>query len=290
MQFVLRQLADTVRCARATCCSADSMAATHLRSSLRNRGCTRAVLAATTARLSQHTHRQHFTRCCAVVQRPTECRVGHGLPVLGRGVANVGVSSFCSLPRAGLHAGSGVTAPRHATVCPPSTVLCPHHRAASSSAQTPKPGTQSHGSDASPITAGAFAECMDRLPAEAKAVLSQPQTRVAVAVSGGPDSLALTALLRDWCKVHNVKLVALTVNHAIREESADEIKVLGRQLELLGVDYEVLTVDWGEKGVPKPGKLQHAARDRRYGLLQDACERLGVRYVEWPTATRTRAY
>ena len=76
---------------------------------------------------------------------------------------------------------------------------------------------------------------MDRLPAEAKAVLSQPQTRVAVAVSGGPDSLALTALLRDWCKVHNVKLVALTVNHAIREESADEIKVLGRQLELLGV-------------------------------------------------------
>ena len=127
-----------------------------------------------------------------------------------------------------------------------------------------------------PVTAAQFDRCMEGL-LPPSAGLEQPNPCLAVAVSGGPDSLALTALLRDWCVARGVRLVALTVNHKLRDEVGEEIELLSRQLGLLGVTHRVINVDWGSDGLPAAGKVQIMARTQRYQLLQEECTKLGIR-------------
>ena len=91
---------------------------------------------------------------------------------------------------------------------------------------------------------------------------------LAVAVSGGPDSLALTLLLAEWTHSRNGRLDALTVDHRLREGSTAEAQQVGRWLaQLPGVKHRILT--WSD---PKPETgIQAAARDARYRLLAGYC-------------------
>ncbi|MBL4893382.1 MAG: hypothetical protein JKY59_00695, partial [Emcibacter sp.] len=54
---------------------------------------------------------------------------------------------------------------------------------------------------------------------------------IAVAVSGGADSMALTVMLGDYCASHNIVLTALTVDHGLRAEAAEEARQVGRWLK-----------------------------------------------------------
>ncbi len=114
-----------------------------------------------------------------------------------------------------------------------------------------------------PILAAEFSAMMqDFLPL--------PQNRkIAAAVSGGSDSMALCLLLQDWCTENNAHLTALTIDHGLRAESAQEALQTGEWLRQSGVDHAVLTLQ-GEK--PK-SRLQQFARKARYALLQDYCRR-----------------
>jgi hypothetical protein len=61
---------------------------------------------------------------------------------------------------------------------------------------------------------GAFAAAM-----AASGPFGQPPA-LAVAVSGGADSLCLALLARDWVEARNGSLLALVVDHGLRAESA----------------------------------------------------------------------
>jgi tRNA(Ile)-lysidine synthase TilS/MesJ len=50
------------------------------------------------------------------------------------------------------------------------------------------------------------------------------ETDIAVALSGGGDSMALTHILSEWCTQHKIKLHILHVDHGLRTESAREAK------------------------------------------------------------------
>lgn len=91
---------------------------------------------------------------------------------------------------------------------------------------------------------------------------------VAVAISGGPDSLALTLLLAEWAHSRNGRVDALTVDHQLRAESAAEAEQVGRWLAPLpGVTHRILP--WPG---PKPESgIQAAARAARYRLLAAHC-------------------
>src|SRR5262245_11003154 len=91
---------------------------------------------------------------------------------------------------------------------------------------------------------------------------------IAVAVSGGPDSLALTLLLAEWAQARGGRVDALTVDHRLRPESATEAAQVGRWLAPLpGVTHHILP--WSD---PKPETgIQAAARDARYRLLAAHC-------------------
>ncbi|ABS63739.1 tRNA(Ile)-lysidine synthetase [Parvibaculum lavamentivorans DS-1] len=112
-------------------------------------------------------------------------------------------------------------------------------------------------------------------PAEFSTRLSvlKPSKKIAIAFSGGPDSLALLILAAEWAKKRRgISLVAFTVDHGLRAASAAEAKAAARLSDELGVPHR--TLKW--RGV-KPAKgIQAAARDARYALLLAACRSFGA--------------
>ena len=95
---------------------------------------------------------------------------------------------------------------------------------------------------------------------------------VAVAVSGGSDSLSLSLLANNWAEKRGVRIVALTVDHRLREESADEAKWVHEVLTKHGMEHEILTYT-GELPV---SNVEAEARKYRYDMLFDYANKNGV--------------
>lgn len=99
---------------------------------------------------------------------------------------------------------------------------------------------------------------------------------LAVAVSGGSDSLGLGLLLSDWTARQGGRLHVLTVDHGLRADAAAECARVSEIFAAIpGCSTHVL--QWlGEK--PEHG-LQAAARTVRYALLTDWCRAHGVLHL-----------
>jgi tRNA(Ile)-lysidine synthase len=111
------------------------------------------------------------------------------------------------------------------------------------------------------------AEALKRFAADLDALLPA-DARLGIAVSGGPDSLALL-LLAGAARPGRVE--AATVDHGMRPESVDEAAMVAERCEKLGIPHRTLTADWPE---PPSANIQAAARAMRYRLLhQWAIER-----------------
>ncbi len=98
-----------------------------------------------------------------------------------------------------------------------------------------------------------------------------PQSKVAVAVSGGVDSLALTHLLVRWAGERRVVVHGLTVDHQLRDAAAAEAEQVGRWLGRQAVPHTILHWNEGPQAREWTGSAQSAARDARYGLMTDWC-------------------
>lgn len=116
-------------------------------------------------------------------------------------------------------------------------------------------------------------------PIEAKALFSEiaDMPAVVLAVSGGPDSTALMVLAARWARARKrrPRLLAVTVDHGLRRESAREAAAVGRLARRLGLTHRVLR--W-RGGKPKTG-LQEAARTARYRLLAGFARKTGASAV-----------
>lgn len=98
---------------------------------------------------------------------------------------------------------------------------------------------------------------------------------LAVAASGGADSLALCLLAHRWADLRGGRVTALTVDHGLRSGSRAEANQVGRWLNDRNIEHAVLS--WiGEK--PAAG-IQEAARSARYGLMSQWCEDAGVLHL-----------
>jgi tRNA(Ile)-lysidine synthase len=102
----------------------------------------------------------------------------------------------------------------------------------------------------------------------------QGERHIAVAVSGGSDSMALLRLVEQWSH-HLIKISALTVDHGLRSEAAAEAIKVAEWCALLGLEHH--TLRW-EGTKPKTG-LQAKARAARYDLLSAWCKAHGVTYL-----------
>ena len=97
-----------------------------------------------------------------------------------------------------------------------------------------------------------------------------PDTRIGIAASGGPDSLALL-LLAIAARPGQVE--AATVDHRLRPESAQEAKSVGALCERLGVPHMILSARWTDKPATA---IQERARRERYQLLSFWAEERGL--------------
>jgi len=113
--------------------------------------------------------------------------------------------------------------------------------------------------------------------AAALTALARFETRpfLAVAVSGGPDSLALAILADHWVRERGGDICALSVDHRLRPESGAEIGLLHGWLAARGIRHEILA--WS---ADKPATgIQEAARQARYTLLAEWCREQGCLHL-----------
>jgi tRNA(Ile)-lysidine synthase len=100
---------------------------------------------------------------------------------------------------------------------------------------------------------------------------------IVLAVSGGPDSIALMWLAARWRRAlaRGPRLIAVTVDHGLRAEAAGEARNVKRLARALDLPHR--TMRWsGAK--PKTG-LPAAARAARYGLLARAARESGATHI-----------
>lgn len=98
---------------------------------------------------------------------------------------------------------------------------------------------------------------------------------LAVAVSGGADSMCLLHLLKTWCDASSHPLVALTVNHNLRKEAEKEAERVASWCKALDVPHETLT--W--QGTKPTSNIQEQAREIRYGMLGEYCKEHGIHHL-----------
>ena len=100
---------------------------------------------------------------------------------------------------------------------------------------------------------------------------------IVLAVSGGPDSIALMWLAARWRSTlaRGPRLIAVTVDHGLRAEAASEARDVKRLARTLDLTHR--TMRWtGDK--PKTG-LPAAARTARYRLLAQAARASGATHI-----------
>ena len=99
---------------------------------------------------------------------------------------------------------------------------------------------------------------------------------LAIAVSGGADSLALSYLAKCYSLRNQIKVKYLIVDHKLRKDSSSEANTVKNILEKkLNVDCKILP--WNGK---KPAKnIQALARDKRYFLLANECRKSNIKNI-----------
>lgn len=97
-------------------------------------------------------------------------------------------------------------------------------------------------------------------------------SHVICALSGGVDSTALAIALHKYTPGHDINMIAVTVDHGLREESTREAQHVGRWCEQIGIRHIIATI---KDAPPQTGNTQSWARERRYAALEDISRQHG---------------
>lgn len=105
-----------------------------------------------------------------------------------------------------------------------------------------------------------------------QALAGETPAKLGVALSGGGDSTALAVMMAEYA---HIPVEAVTVNHGLRPEAAEEAAKAAELCASLGMRHE--TVNWS--GWSGAGNLQDAARQARVALISDWAARRGIGIV-----------
>ncbi len=99
--------------------------------------------------------------------------------------------------------------------------------------------------------------------------------RIAVAVSGGADSLALVLMAKEQLAVFGYEIIALTVSHGLRPSSEEEARYVAKIMQQYGIEHHIL---YWQGAKPTTG-IEEAARHARYKLLTEWCRQNDIRVL-----------
>lgn len=91
---------------------------------------------------------------------------------------------------------------------------------------------------------------------------------IGVGVSGGIDSMCLLHFLNSNKEALDIDVVAIHINHGIREESDDEARFVVQKCKEMGVRVYKFTIDSPKISKEKKISLETAAREGRYGVFE----------------------
>lgn len=91
---------------------------------------------------------------------------------------------------------------------------------------------------------------------------------IALAVSGGPDSIAMLYMMHE----QGMECVVVTVDHNLRPESKQEACYVAQICQDLGIEHQILL--WEHDGINS--NVHDQARDARYGLMTNWCKERGI--------------
>ncbi len=101
------------------------------------------------------------------------------------------------------------------------------------------------------------------------------QAHLLLAVSGGPDSVALAQLAVFAAKKRRFRLSVATVDHGLRKGSDNEALTVARLAASFSVSHATLL--W--RGIKPATRIQEAARAARYQLLVEHAQAIGAAYL-----------
>ncbi|MFL1780736.1 tRNA lysidine(34) synthetase TilS [Candidatus Hepatincolaceae symbiont of Richtersius coronifer] len=99
--------------------------------------------------------------------------------------------------------------------------------------------------------------------------------KLAVAVSGGSDSITLAIYCARWVTKFGGEVTALIVDHQMREESTLEAKFVKELLK----DYNIRSVILTREKLNLTSAIQSKAREDRYRLLEQYCQKYHIPYL-----------
>ena len=103
----------------------------------------------------------------------------------------------------------------------------------------------------------------------------EKKIKIGVAISGGPDSLALAFLTKCYLLINKLDAKFFIVDHKLRKNSSKEAKLVKLFLRKFDINCKILR--WEGK---KPlSNIQGIARNNRYDLLKKACKKNNINYL-----------
>jgi tRNA(Ile)-lysidine synthase len=103
-------------------------------------------------------------------------------------------------------------------------------------------------------------------------LLGERPKSIALAVSGGVDSVAMLYLASSWAQDFGVELTVFSVNHNLRALAVDDVRYVENLAKKLGAKFFALSWNSGED----KSALQERARQGRYDLMTEKCLELGI--------------
>ncbi|MCC8418771.1 MAG: tRNA lysidine(34) synthetase TilS [Rickettsia endosymbiont of Glossina mortisans submortisans] len=97
-------------------------------------------------------------------------------------------------------------------------------------------------------------------------------SKIAVAVSGGSDSVALLYLANIWAEKNNIELSVISVDHNLREQSKQETHYIQNISNSLNRKHYSFSFDHQNNF----SNLQERAREGRYDLMTNLCLELDI--------------
>ncbi len=102
---------------------------------------------------------------------------------------------------------------------------------------------------------------------------STKKFKIAAAISGGPDSLALAYLFKCYLLKNKLNGKFFIVDHKLRKNSSRESKSVKYFLKKFNINCEIL--EW--KGKKPKSNIQSVARSYRYDLLKKVCKKYNIK-------------